>query len=127
MKAGIAKDLIEEALQQISDEDEEGNAYEVAKRLVKGLSAQSQNVMRQTLIHKLVKKGYSMEVATRVGQSIELNLDEQKALQDALKKAQRLYASKSGNEQFQRIRLYCMKRGFSSAQIDEALEGDKDD
>lgn len=127
LKAGIAKDLIEEALQQISDEDEEGNAYEVAKRLVKGLSAQSQNVMHQTLIHKLVKKGYSMEVATRVGQSIELNLDEQKALQDALKKAQRLYASKSGNEQFQRIRLYCMKRGFSSAQIDEALEGDKDD
>ena len=127
LKAGIAKDLIEEALQQISDEDEEGNAYEVAKRLVKGLSAQSQNVMRQTLIHKLVKKGYSMEVATRVGQSIELNLAEQKALQDALKKAQRLYASKSGNEQFQRIRLYCMKRGFSSAQIDEALEGDKDD
>lgn len=127
LKAGIAKDLIEEALQQISDEDEEGNAYEVVKRLVKGLSAQSQNVMRQTLIHKLVKKGYSMEVATRVGQSIELNLDEQKALQDALKKAQRLYASKSGNEQFQRIRLYCMKRGFSSAQIDEALEGDKDD
>lgn len=127
LKAGIAKDLIEEALQQISDEDEEGNAYEVAKRLVKGLSAQSQNVMRQTLIHKLVKKGYSMKVATRVGQSIELNLDEQKALQDALKKAQRLYASKSGNEQFQRIRLYCMKRGFSSAQIDEALEGDKDD
>ena len=127
LKAGIAKDLIEEALQQISDEDEEGNAYEVAKRLVKGLSAQSQNVMRQTLIHKLVKKGYSMEVATRVGQSIELNLDEQKALQDALKKAQRLYASKSGNEQFQKIRLYCMKHGFSSAQIDEALEGDKDD
>lgn len=127
LKAGIAKDLIEEALQQISDEDEEGNAYEVAKRLVKGLSAQSQNVMRQTLIHKLVKKGYSMEVVTRVGQSIELNLDEQKALQDALKKAQRLYASKSGNEQFQKIRLYCMKRGFSSAQIDEALEGDKDD
>ena len=127
LKAGIAKDLIEEALQQISDEDEEGNAYEVAKRLVKGLSAQSQNVMRQTLIHKLVKKGYSMEVAIRVGQSIELNLDEQKALQDALKKAQRLYASKSGNEQFQKIRLYCMKRGFSSAQIDEALEGDKDD
>ena len=127
LKAGIAKDLIEEALQQISDEDEEGNAYEVAKRLVKGLSAQSQNVMRQTLIHKLVKKGYSMEAATRVGQSIELNLDEQKALQDALKKAQRLYASKSGNEQFQKIRLYCMKRGFSSAQIDEALEGDKDD
>lgn len=127
LKAGIAKDLIEEALQQISDEDEEGNTYEVAKRLVKGLSAQSQNVMRQTLIHKLVKKGYSMEVATRVGQSIELNLDEQKALQDALKKAQRLYASKSGNEQFQKIRLYCMKRGFSSAQIDEALEGDKDD
>lgn len=127
LKAGIAKDLIEEALQQISDEDEEGNAYEVAKRLVKGLSAQSQNVMRQTLIHKLVKKGYSMEVATRVGQSIELNLDEQKALQDALKKAQRLYASKSGNEQFQKIRLYCMKRGFFSAQIDEALEGDKDD
>lgn len=127
LKAGIAKDLIEEALQQISDEDEEGNAYEVAKRLVKGLSAQSQNVMRQTLIHKLVKKGYSMEVATRVGQSIELNLDEQKALQDALKKAERLYASKSGNEQFQKIRLYCMKRGFSSAQIDEALEGDKDD
>lgn len=127
LKAGIAKDLIEEALQQISDEDEEGNAYEVAKRLVKGLSAQSQNVMRQTLIHKLVKKGYSMEFATRVGQSIELNLDEQKALQDALKKAQRLYASKSGNEQFQRIRLYCMKRGFSSAQIDETLEGDIDD
>lgn len=126
-KAGIAPTLIQEALAQISDEDEEENAYVIAKRLVKGLSAQSSHVMRQTLIHKLVNKGYSMDVAQRVGQSIDLDTDESKALQDAVAKAKRLYASKQDNERFQKIRLYCMKRGFSNAQIDEALEEQFDD
>lgn len=126
-KAGILESDIEDALTQISDADEEGNAYAQAKRLVKGLKAQSQRAMRQNLIHKLVRKGYSMDIATKVGQSIEINTDEENALKEAIKKAKRLYASKSDREQFQKIRLYCMKRGFKSAEIDEALEGDLND
>lgn len=126
-KVGLSKEYIEEALEQISDEDEEGNAYVVAKRLIKGLKAQSHDAMRQSLIHKLVTKGYSMDVATRVGQSIEFDTDDKKELQEAIKKAERLYAKKSDNERFQKIRLYCMRRGFTSAAIDEALEDKEDD
>ena len=80
--------------------------------------------MRQSLINKLIKKGYSVDIAHRVGESIEIDTDENEALKQAVAKAQRLYGNKplDDNEKLQKVRLYCMRRGFTSSQIENALE-----
>lgn len=123
-KAGIHGELLEQALDQLSDTDEEINATEMAKRLLKGIKAQSERMMRQSLINKLIKKGYSVDIAHRVGESIEIDTDENEALKQAVAKAQRLYGNKplDDNEKLQKVRLYCMRRGFTSSQIENALE-----
>ena len=96
----------------------------MAKRLLKGIKAQSERMMRQSLINKLIKKGYSVDIAHRVGESIEIDTDENEALKQAVAKAQRLYGNKplDDNEKLQKVRLYCMRRGFTSSQIENALE-----
>lgn len=124
-KAGIQREWVDEAVNQLSEENEEMNAQVVAKRLIKGIQAQSNILKRQTLTNKLIRKGYSSEVAHRVGESIEWDDNEQEELLQAIAKAKRLYASKKDEkERLQKIRLYCMKRGFRSSQIDEALEAE---
>lgn len=128
MKAGIQNEWIDQALLQLSEENEEMNALVMAKRLKKGLKAQSNRLMRQTLINKLIKKGYSVEVAHRIGESMEFDENEQEALMQAVAKANRLYASYPDERQrLQKIRLYCMKKGFHTSQIDEALEAEYQD
>lgn len=123
-KAGIRGELLEQALNQLSDTDEEVNATEMAKRLIKGIKAQSERMMRQSLINKLIKKGYSVDIAHRVGESIEIDTDEKEALRQAVAKAKRLYGNKAldENEKLQKVRLYCMRRGFTASQIENALE-----
>ncbi|MDX8416532.1 glycosyltransferase [Absicoccus intestinalis] len=123
-KAGIRGELLEQALDQLSDTDEEVNATEMAKRLLKGIKAQSERMMRQSLTNKLIKKGYSVDIAHRVGESIEIDTDENEALKQAVAKAKRLYGNKAldENEKLQKVRLYCMRRGFTASQIENALE-----
>ena len=123
-KAGIRGELLEQALDQLSDTDEEVNATEMAKRLLKGIKAQSERMMRQSLTNKLIKKGYSIDIAHRVGESIEIDTDENEALKQAVAKAKRLYGNKAldENEKLQKVRLYCMRRGFTASQIENALE-----
>lgn len=123
-KAGIHGELLEEALDQLSNQDEEGNAYEMAKRLAKGIKAQSERMARQSLVNKLMNKGYSSDIAHRIGETIEMETDEEAALKQAVDKAFRLYGNKplDDNQKLQKIRLYCMRRGFSAAQIEKALE-----
>ena len=123
-KAGIRGELLEQALDQLSDTDEEVNATEMAKRLLKGIKAQSERMMRQSLTNTLIKKGYSIDIAHRVGESIEIDTDENEALKQAVAKAKRLYGNKAldENEKLQKVRLYCMRRGFTASQIENALE-----
>lgn len=124
-KAGIKEEWIQEGLDQLDDQTEYDNASKLAVRLAKSIRFQSSRLMRQNLIDKLVRRGFSIDVARRVGESIELNTNDDEALRDVVEKAKRLYAKEEGAKKLQKIRLYCMRKGFSSSQVDEILESER--
>lgn len=123
-KAGIEESLIDEAVSTLEEETEIKNAYNTARKLVKTIQEQSSRMKRQTLVNKLVTKGYSMDVARKVTDSLEFEDDDEESLRLTIKKAQRIYASFDKPKQTSKIRLYCLRKGFTSSQIDEMLEGE---
>lgn len=123
-KAGVDKDLIEEAISTLEETTEIKNAHAVAKRLVHNLKEQSNRMKRQTLTNKLITKGYSLDIARQVSESFEFDDDDSKSLELTIKKAGRLYASFEEPKRSNKIRIYCLRKGYTSSQIDEILEGE---
>lgn len=126
-KAGIKEEWIQDSLEQLDDQTELNNATKAATRLVKTIRYQSSRLRRQSLIDKLIRRGFSLDIARRVGESIEWNDSDDEVLLSVIEKAKRLYAHKDEAEKLQKIRLYCMRKGFSSSQVDEVLERENDD
>jgi 1,2-diacylglycerol 3-alpha-glucosyltransferase len=66
-------------------------------------------------------------VAHEVGDTLELD-GEEDALVRAFQKAGRLYASLEEPKRREKIRQYCLRKGFSASQVDELLlESRQDD
>lgn len=63
-------------------------------------------------------------MAKQAGDSIKLDGDEKEALYLSLKKAKRMYASLEEPKRTNKIRIYCLRKGFSVMQIDEVLESE---
>ena len=121
-KAGIARDLIGEVLQNLNTKKELANAQALAQRLIQTVKLQSSNMKRKNIIHKLIQKGYSSDIAQEVGEALELDDNDEEALQLTFKKAVRLYSSLPEEKRRQKIRQYCLRNGFSGQEIDEKLE-----
>ena len=101
-RAGIADDVIEDALASLDVETERSNAIKLARRLAHSLKEQSSRMQRQTLMNKLVTKGYSFELAKQVSESIDQPKRNQK------------------------IQTYCVRKGFNISAIKEVLEGESE-
>lgn len=123
-EAGVAQSYIEEACAQVEQEDELNAAMKSAQRIMATIREQSDRLKRQTIIQKLISKGYSVDVAKQAGDSIKLDGDEKEALYLSLKKAKRMYASLEEPKRTNKIRIYCLRKGFSVMQIDEVLESE---
>lgn len=123
-EAGVAQSYIEEACAQVEQEDELNAAMKSAQRIMATIREQSDRLKRQTIIQKLISKGYSVDVAKQAGDSIKLDGDEKEALYLSLKKAKRMYASLEEPKRTHKIRIYCLRKGFSVMQIDEVLESE---
>ena len=83
-------------------------------------------MQRQTLVNKLVTKGYSFELAKQVSESIELDENDDEALQRTIAKAKRLYATFDQPKRNQKIQTYCVRKGFNISAIKEVLEGESE-
>lgn len=123
-EAGVASCYIDEACDQVQQEDELNAAMKSAQRIMATIREQSDRLKRQTIIQKLISKGYSVDVAKQAGDSIELDGDEKEALLLSVKKAKRMYASLDEPKRSNKIRIYCLRKGFSVMQIDEVLESE---
>lgn len=121
-KVGISADLIEEVLSNLNESQELANARALAERLKMSLKKQSSRRARQSLIHKLISKGYSMDIAQEVGESLALEEDDSEALDYTIKKAIRLYSSLPEDKRQSKIILYCLRQGFSKEEVEERLE-----
>lgn len=119
---GIASEWIEQACDQLDSEEELHAAIKSAQHFKATLKEQSERLKRQTIIKKLISKGFSVEVAKEAGNTVELEEDNEQALQRSLKKAHRLYASLEEPKRTEKIRMYCLRKGFSISEIDEVLE-----
>lgn len=124
-KAGIDPELIREACNSLSSKQEKSNAKKLAKRLAKGLKAQSVRRKRQEITHKLILHGYLPDAAKEAAEELDFNEDhDTEALQDAFEKALRLYASKTPDAQRSKIRTYCLRQGFNREDIDALMESE---
>ena len=125
-KAGIQDDMIDAALASLDEETERSNATKLARRLAHSIKEQSSRMQRQTLVNKLVTKGYSFEIAKQVSESIELDENDDEALQRTIAKAKRLYATFDQPKRNQKIQTYCVRKGFNISAIKEVLEGENE-
>lgn len=125
-KAGIEESLMDRAIESLDEETERSNATKVARRLAHSLKEQSLRMQRQTLVNKLVAKGYSLEIARQVSETIELDEDDDEALQRTIAKAKRLYATFDQPRRDEKIIAYCIRKGFNISTIKEVLEGDRE-
>lgn len=121
-KAGVSQMLIQEACQELSDDQERSNAKKLAKRLAKSLKSKSARYKRQDIVNKLMGHGYSLEAAKEAAEDLRFSEDhDSAALQDAYEKAVRLYASKPKKERLRKMRAYCLRQGFSKQEIEDLL------
>ncbi|WP_297236732.1 RecX family transcriptional regulator [uncultured Faecalicoccus sp.] len=123
-EAGILEKWIQEACDTLEPEAELNAALKSAQRIVGTIKEQSDRLKRQTIVNKLISKGYSIDVAKEAGNRIEFQSDEKEALALCIKKAQRMYSSTEESKRAQKIRLYCLRKGFSMMEIDEMLESE---
>lgn len=127
-KAGISPSDIQEASEHLTSDLEITNAKKMAKRLVHTVKNQSAKIKRQTIKNKLLSKGYSVDAASAASEELELDDNEYEALEQCYEKALRLYRSADPAKRRQKIRLYCIKQGFSASMVDERLEsGEEND
>lgn len=122
-KAGVSMDTMEKALEQLDDDREYANARALAARLVRSIKEQPAKGKRETIIRKLISKGYTTEIARQASESLELTSQEDEdALRLALAKAMRLYSCLEADKRRQKIIQYCQRKGFTRTEIQEALE-----
>ncbi len=121
-KAGIDKSYIQEAIEPLDSEVERANALQAAKRMASSIKIGSEKMIRQNIKNKLIDHGYSREIASDAADRVELDHDQQEMLVATIKKAERLYKSKEEHERIHKVRQYCMRKGFSLSQIEEAYE-----
>ncbi|MCF0107034.1 MAG: RecX family transcriptional regulator [Holdemanella sp.] len=125
-KVGISEEYIQLAVDSLNEETEMNNALKMAIHLKNKIKGQSSNVLRKTVINNLIQKGYSLEVAYKIGEAIEFESDEEDLL-ISFNKAKRLYSHFAEPKRTERIRIYCMRKGFTKEQINELLEGERND
>ncbi len=121
MKAGISSQLIYEALNELDDAQELANARAMAERIKNTLKMQSSRLKKKNVVHKLVMKGYSVDVANTVIEEVDLDEDDSLACKAALKKALRLYSSLDADRRDTKVMQYCLRKGFSKEQIENSF------
>ncbi|MCF0245979.1 MAG: RecX family transcriptional regulator [Ileibacterium sp.] len=122
-KAGIDLDVAERAVKRLPEEKEEANAMDLAVRLMKQIKDKSEWMLRQTVSSRLVSKGYSIETARKASESLEVDSgQDSEALENAYRKALRLYGRLDKDVKERKIRAYLRKNGFNHQEIYELLE-----
>lgn len=121
-KAGVDQELIEEAVKLLDDDLEKTNALKLARRLVTSVKAQSSRMKRQTIVNKLLSRGYSLEAAKNASEQLTLDEDDQQALEQCYEKACRMVKGDDSAARRYKIRMYCLRRGFNASAVDALLE-----
>ncbi len=125
-KVGIQDIWIDEAIFALSYEKEEINEKKYLKKILNTVKGKSIAQTKITLINKLISNGFSYDLSKTVVDAMSLKEDDN-ALILTYNKAKRLYAKENGYKRLDKIRTYCIRKGFSLSQVNEIMEGEEND
>ena len=121
-QVGIDEAYIEEACNALDKDVEVRNATEAAKTIAHSLTDLNVNIARAEMKQKLIAKGFSADTAAEVSDRYEFEIESDLAVKNAVEKAKRLYKSVEEPRKTEKIKVYCLRKGFSLSEIMDALE-----
>lgn len=120
---GLKPEDVDQALESFDDDEERAKAEKMAEKLKTSVKDKSKNMKKQTIIRKLISLGFDSDIARSTGETLHLEEeDDSEVLDKTIQKALRSYTRKySGRELHDRVRGYCVRKGFESSAINERL------
>lgn len=116
---GLDPELVEDAIQDLDDNEERIRAMKMAEKLMTTIKDKSRKMKKQTIIQKLISLGFDSDVAKSASE--HLNFDEEDdsaALDKTIAKAIRNYSRKfSGKQLENKVLAYCIQKGFFHEEI----------
>ncbi len=116
---GLDPELVEDAIQDLDDDEERLRAIKMAEKLMSSIKDKSRKMKKQTIIRKLISLGFDTDVAKSASE--HLNFDEEddtEALDKTIAKAMRNYSRKfSGKQLENKVLVYCLQKGFFHEEI----------
>ncbi|MGM9947843.1 glycosyltransferase [Floccifex sp.] len=119
----IDEEFIQESISKLDEQKEKENAILYAQKSLTYSSAQSKNLLQRTIIQKCMNAGFSFDDSLNAFQTLEIEdtYDEQSLVQ-AIKKANRLYSHFEDDIKYNKIKTYCIRKGFHISLIHEKLK-----
>lgn len=127
VRKGIPYDTIKEVLDTYDDDNEKSKAIRFVSKIEKTMRAGSVKMKKQMLISRLIKKGFSFDIAKDVVSHYAFTedfLDDKDYLEKAIQKAIKSYSKKySGNELKRMVLSQLVRKGFNSEDVLIEIEG----
>ncbi|MBS9338857.1 recombination regulator RecX [Fructobacillus sp. M2-14] len=124
-KAGVKEEYIEDALVEYSEESQLEVATKMAEKMARTHKRDSTRTRQQKTAQGLVQKGFSLEIASRAINNIDIASDEEDEKDNALReaeKAARRQRTGTAKEKFFKVKSKLYAKGFSGEIIEWALE-----
>lgn len=121
----IDEPVFEPLIQDISDQDEVGRGCQLAVKYASTVHSVSSWELESKVKIKLRRSGYDYSLIEQIVSSADLtpnSEDEYTALQKTIRKGQRLYSRKTGDELNKKLVQYCIRKGYSYEMIQSALK-----
>lgn len=122
---GIRKNMIEDHMGRIED-DEYGHAIAYAKKIFLHQSHESTQRLKDSMLHKLMRQGYSSDIASEVVSNLDFSENEShevEHLKRSLAKAKKQYEKKyQGLELRKHLIQYCLRQGYQAEDIYAAID-----
>ncbi|MFT8323564.1 MAG: recombination regulator RecX [Bacillus sp. (in: firmicutes)] len=122
---GIEVSIIEEAIKELSFDDQLFSARKIANKIIGSNKKESKRMLLQKLEQTLVRKGHTSAIIQEVKNEpsfMDEVADEMDMIRVQGEKAQRKFAKYSGYEFKQKMKQYLYRKGFIIEQIDRYLE-----
>lgn len=124
-QAGVAEEIVEEALSAYSEESQFDVALKMAEKMAKTHRRDSTVIRQQKVAQGLVQKGFSFDLANQVINELDLENDPEDEQENALRQAEKLanhHRRLPAKDRYYKVKTNLYAKGYRGEVIDWALE-----
>ncbi|GAO99716.1 recombination regulator RecX [Fructobacillus ficulneus] len=124
-QAGVAEEIIDEALMAYSTENQIEVAVKLAEKAAKTHRRDSSVIRQQKVAQALVQKGFSFDIASQAISQIDLTNDEEDEQANALRQVEKLahhHRRLPSKDRYYKVKGALYTKGFRGEMIDWALD-----